>query len=178
MILPDGCSLRHATADDLPAYGAFLRRIFEATYGPAHPPERMARHLDERFSDEQLRAELADPAHTLLLMEMRGVLSGFALLHASAAPPEVVGARPVEVARFYVGTEWHGHGLATLLMASALQVARDAGHDVAWLGVWERNPRAIRYYQKEGFRIIGRNVYVFGGQAEDDHLMARSLLDP
>ncbi len=177
LTFPDGFTLRRAAAADLPAYGAFLRRTFVATYGPHQAPDRMARHVADRFGDGQLTEELRDAARTLLLLERRGQVAGCVLLRAGAAPPAVQGSRPVEIERFYLDAEWHGRGLAAPLMAAALAAAREAGHDVAWLAVWERNPRAIRYYEKQGFAIVGRHVYLFDGLPEDDHLMARTLLD-
>jgi len=178
MTFPPDFHLRRAAAHDVPAYGAFLRRTFAATYGAHHAPERMARHVAEHFADERLGAEVQDPARTLLLLGSGSSLAGFAMLRAWDAPPEVAAANPVEVERFYVGHEWHGQGLAAPLMTAALDAARTAGHDVAWLGVWERNARAIRFYEKQGFGIVGRHVYVFDGVPEDDHLMARALHHP
>ncbi|MHB1311726.1 MAG: GNAT family N-acetyltransferase [Gemmatimonadaceae bacterium] len=178
MTFPAGFLLRHATAADLPAYGAFVRLTFQATYGPQQEPESLARHVAERLNDDRLQDELHDASRTLLLLESGTSLAGFALLRAWEAPPEVGAANAVEVERFYVGQAWHGRGLAAPLMTAALDVARAAGHDAAWLSVWERNPRAIRFYEKQGFAIVGRHVYYFDGQPEDDHLMVRALLDP
>jgi len=178
MNLPAGFHLRRATPADLPAYGAFVRRTFEDTYGPQQEPESLARHVAERLNDQRLAEELRDASRTLLLLEYGDALAGFALLRAWPAPPAVAAERPVEVERFYVGHEWHGRGLAAPLMTAALDAARTAGHDATWLTVWVRNPRAIRFYEKQGFAIVGKHVYVFDGQPEDDHLMARELLAP
>jgi len=178
MTFPPGFHLRRGAAPDVPAYGAFLRHTFDATYGAHHEPGQMAAHIAEHFGDERLGAELQDPARTLLLLESGGALAGFAMLRAGDAPGDVAAANPVEMERFYVGHEWHGQGLAGPLMTAALEVARAAGHDVAWLGVWVQNARAVRFYEKQGFAIVGRHVYLFGGRPEDDHLMARALLDP
>jgi GNAT superfamily N-acetyltransferase len=175
MPLPDGFSLRRATPDDLAVWGEFSRRTFEATYGPHQPPERMARHIASRLNDDRLREKLADPTRTVWLAERGGVLVGFAMLHVVEPPPEVVASRPVEVERFYVDASHHGTGLAGALMTDVCQLAHAAGHDVAWLGVWEGNPRAIRFYSKQGFRIVGQWTYFFDDVPEADHLMARAL---
>ena len=60
-------------------------------------------------------------------------------------------------------------------MAAALDAARAQGHDAAWLSVWQQNARAVRFYEKQGFRVGGRIQYVFDGTPEDDYLMIRSL---
>jgi len=174
---PHGCSLRRATPADLASFCEFSRRTFVATYGAFHAPERMARHVAERLNDQRLGEELADPSRTVLVLAeaQAAVWVGYAMLRSGDGPSEVKAARPVEIERFYVDHAWHGRGLAAPLMAAALDAARATGHDVAWLGVWEQNPRAVRFYEKAGFRIVGRHHYVFDGTPEDDHLMALDL---
>lgn len=169
---PPGFVLRQATAADLAAFAEFSRRTFVATYGPLQTPDRMARHVADRFSDQRLREELADPARTVLVLLRGDAWAGYGMLRSGGSSPHVAAARPVEIERFYVGQEWHGQGIAAPLMAAALDRAKLAGHGAAWLSVWERNPRAVRFYEKQGFRIVGRLVYVFDGVPEDDHLMA------
>jgi GNAT superfamily N-acetyltransferase len=172
---PPGFSLRRATSADLVPFGEFSRRMFIVTYGPFHLPERMARHVEERLSDRQLKEELADPARTVLALTHGAEWAAYAQLRSADSPPAVAAARPVEIERFYVAHEWHGRGLAAPLMTAALDAAREKGHDAAWLAVWERNPRAVRFYEKQGFRVVGRHIYVFDGTPEDDHLMAVTL---
>ncbi len=169
---PSGFDLRRATVADLAAFGEFSRRTFSGTYGPFQVPERMARHLDERLNDRLLGEELADSARTVLALAFGDEWAAYAMLRRDQHPDDVVAVRPVEIERFYVDPAWHGQGLAAPLMAATLAAARQDGHDVAWLGVWERNPRAIRFYERQGFRIAGRHTYVFDGTPEDDHLMA------
>ena len=174
-VFPQGCSLRRATPADLASFCEFSRRTFVATYGAFHAPERMARHVAERLNDERLGEELADPARTVLVLAETVAWVGCAMLRSGDGPTELSAARPVEIERFYVDHAWHGRGLAAPLMSATLDAARAAGHDVAWLAVWEQNPRAVRFYEKAGFRIVGRHHYVFDGTAEDDHLMACAL---
>jgi len=172
---PPGFTLRRATPADQVPFGEFSRRTFGATYGPFQTPERMARHLTDRMNDRQLGEELADPARTVLALTHDDEWAAFAMLRGGDSPPEVSAVRPVEIERFYVAQEWHGRGIAAPLMAGTLAAARELGHDVAWLTVWERNPRAVRFYEKQGFRIAGRHIYLFAGTPEDDHLMVREL---
>lgn len=172
---PPGFTLRRATPADLVPFGEFSRRTFRATYGPFQTPERMARHLDERMNDRLLAKELADPARTVLVLTHDGDWAGYAQLRGGDSPPGLSAVRPVEIERFYVAHAWHGRGLAAPLMATTLDAAREMGHDVAWLAVWEENPRAVRFYEKQGFRIAGRHIYLFAGTPEDDHLMVMEL---
>jgi ribosomal protein S18 acetylase RimI-like enzyme len=87
----------------------------------------------------------------------------------------VKGPTPVEIWRFYVDRPWQGRGLAGRMMAEACAGARARGGETAWLAVWERNPRAIGFYRKCGFAVVGRQPFVLGGDVQTDLVMARPL---
>jgi ribosomal protein S18 acetylase RimI-like enzyme len=60
-------------------------------------------------------------------------------------------------------------------MAAAIEAAEAAGARTLWLGVWERNPRAIAFYRKAGFVDVGSQLFVVGTDPQTDRLMERSL---
>ena len=92
-------------------------------------------------------------------------------------PPSVTMPDAVELWRFYVDRPWHGRGLAPILMATAMEAARELGGRSIWLGVWERNARAIAFYTKCGFLDIGSQEFVVGTDRQTDRVLVRSL-DP
>jgi ribosomal protein S18 acetylase RimI-like enzyme len=94
---------------------------------------------------------------------------------AGAAPEPVVLHPAMELARFYVDTCFHGCGVAQELMARVKQMARQRGAASLWLSVAQSSQQAIRFYQKEGFRIAGELVYMFGDDPKDDWLMICDL---
>ena len=81
----------------------------------------------------------------------------------------------IEIQRVYVDAAWHGQGVAQSLMRALLEAATAAGADVAWLGVWELNPRAIAFYSKSGFRVVGSHVFVVGSDPQNDLILAKGL---
>lgn len=167
--------LRDGTPAAAADYAAFAREIFVATYAGTYDASRLARHVEDRFGEARQRADLTDAARTTLVaLDAVGAWAGFAVLRRHAAPPEVRARDPVELERFYVGTAWHGRGLAQALMDAALARAARQGHDAVWLSVWRHNGRARRFYEKSGFTAIGEVTFVFGGEAERDTLMVRA----
>ena len=173
--LPPNCSLRRATPADLAEYAELARRTFTETYRDAHAAASLARHVAATLSDERVRAELEDEGRTVLAVMCGPEWVAYTVLATGATPPEVPGDRPMEVARFYVASAWHGRGIAASLMDAVLNEARRQGGDAAWLCVWEHNARALRFYLGQGFELIGRTTYIFDGQPEDDHLLAIPL---
>lgn len=172
---PANCILRRATPGDIAAYGEFCRRTFIETYRDNHHADALSRHVAATFAEPRLRADLEGGRRTVLAVTAGQEWVAYALLAAGDAPPEVRGARPMEIARFYVASAWHGRGNAAPLMDAVLDEARRQGGDVAWLCVWEHNRRALRFYLGRGFELLGRTTYIFDGQPEDDHLLAIAL---
>jgi ribosomal protein S18 acetylase RimI-like enzyme len=81
----------------------------------------------------------------------------------------------VELRRFYVDRSYQGRGVAQVLMRAAEDAARQLGGRTFWLGVWERNLRAIAFYAKCGFVDTGTQVFVLGSDVQTDRVMAKPL---
>lgn len=176
-------AVRPATAADAPALSALAAATFRETFERDNTPEDMARYLAEAFTPERQTAEIADPGGVVLLAELPGPelaaeLVGYVHLVASPPPAAVQGPAPLELKRLYVAGAWHGRGVAQSLLAAALEAAGARGAGTLWLGVWERNPRAIAFYAKHGFERVGDHVFVLGGDAQTDWLLARPVVLP
>jgi diamine N-acetyltransferase len=103
--------------------------------------------------------------------ETDGSIAGYlALQHA--AHPAVEGRNPVQLWQIYVIPEFHGAGIAPLLMAAAMEYARGHSHDVIWLGVSEHNARAVAYYRKHGFKALGLHGVGAGDHEHEDLVMS------
>ena len=170
--------IRPATAADAPALSRLGAATFRETFEGENSPEDMARYLADSFSPERQAAEIADPRGTVLLAEHhdgRPTLVGYAHLIAGPAPEAVRGAAPLELKRIYVARAWHGRGVAQALMSAAVDTARARGAQTLWLGVWERNPRAVAFYAKYGFERVGEHAFVLGADRQTDWLFARPI---
>jgi GNAT superfamily N-acetyltransferase len=167
--------IRRGAVSDADVLSAFARRQFVEAFAAQNNPDDLAIFLDSTFTPAKQRAELADAARQYWLMEVAGTLAGYALLHDGSGEAAVDATHPVELQRFYVDRAWHGRGVAATLMAHAVEQARRLGGDVLWLGAWEENPRAIRFYEKQGFVPCGAHVFMVGTDAQRDVIMARPL---
>lgn len=167
--------LRPARATDATALAALAASTFRDTFAEANTPEHMAQHCRDSYGPAIQAAEIADPAWTTLLVENEGHPIAYAQCRFESAPAGVPGERPGEIHRLYVCKDWHGRGIARPLMAACLDALRQRGADAAWLGVWEHNPRAIAFYRKAGFVLVGEHVFTLGGDPQRDLVMARTL---
>jgi ribosomal protein S18 acetylase RimI-like enzyme len=173
-------TIRPAAIDDAAALSHLAATTFRETFESENAPEDVARYLAEAFTPEQQAAEIADPAGTVLLAEHHGEsggteLVGYAHLIAGPVPEPVRGPAPLELKRIYVARAWHGQGVAQALMGAAIEAACARGARTLWLGVWERNPRAVAFYAKYGFTRVGEHTFVLGSDTQTDWLFVRSV---
>jgi ribosomal protein S18 acetylase RimI-like enzyme len=152
-------------------------RTFVETYGADNTPGDMAKYVAATYGEEVQRAELQSEETEYVLAEVGADLVGFALLREGPQPANVPGAHAVEIRRFYVSRTMHGRGVAAELISATGEAARRRGADALWLGVWGENRRAIRFYEKQGFEVVGRQSFVLGDDEQSDLVLARLLDD-
>jgi ribosomal protein S18 acetylase RimI-like enzyme len=168
-------AIRTATPDDAAVLTELAARTFRDTFAAENDPADMKAYMDEAFTVARQSEELADPRATFLLAHVDGEPAGYAKLYAGEAPSCVEGERPIELARLYADHAWHGRGVGSALMEACFDEARRAGFRTMWLGVWERNARAIAFYRKSGFARCGSHVFRLGTDDQTDDLMRRDL---
>lgn len=172
--------IRRAVEADAHALTRLATHTFRETFEQYNTAEDMAHYLAESFSPSRQAAEIADATSTMLLAEHvaesgAGELVGYAQLVSGPAPEAVSGPAPLELRRFYVTSAWHGRGVAQALMGAVLDAARSRGAETLWLGVWERNPRAVAFYSRYGFTRVGEHTFMLGSDAQTDWLFARPM---
>ena len=164
-----------ATAAQLAELG---RQTFQATFGAANTPEDLAAYLAENFGPEQQLAELQDPETTFLLAHMQGALVGYAKLREPSPLGLPDGQSPagrLEIERLYVAEDWLGTGLGAALMRAILALAEQLHCTAVVLGVWEKNARALAFYQRFGFRRIGEHAFRLGQDVQNDLVLRKGL---
>jgi|CXWL01.1.fsa_nt_gi ribosomal protein S18 acetylase RimI-like enzyme len=166
-------SIRKADAADSAVLAVLAESTFRETFGAANSPEDMDDHCRTSYGASIQALEISDPARATLLAECGGQLCGFAQLRWSLRPANVEGKSPGEIQRFYVAPAWHGQGIATELMTRCFAEFEERGTDVVWLGVWEKNSRALAFYRKSGFDEVGEQVFRLGSDLQRDILMSR-----
>ncbi len=136
-------------------------RTWQAAYEHAFGAERLAA-IDLRAREGRWRQRLAEPEDrrgTVLVAEEEGSVVGFASCGESRDT-----AGEGELYAIYVLPESWGSGAGRALMAAAVAALGTGGYDTASLWVLEDNPRARRFYEREGWaRDGGRREEAFLG---------------
>lgn len=168
-------AVRRAGLHDARSLAEFAETTFRDTFGAQNTEEDMRLHCERSYGEVLQAAEIVAPDRVTLLAEENGSIVGYAQVRWAEAPACVAARKPGEIQRLYVAREWRGRGVAQALMHASLAAIGARGSDAAWLGVWERNPRAISFYRKFGFAEVGAHVFPLGRDPQRDLVMVRSM---
>jgi ribosomal protein S18 acetylase RimI-like enzyme len=114
------------------------------------------------FNPETIEAELENPKLTYLVAEVGGKAVGFALIREGKKTGCLKGRKAIEIQRIYVIEPMKGKGIGTALIEKCCEIGREKGYETIWLGVWEKNVRAIEFYKKIGMKESGTTDFSDG----------------
>lgn len=163
--------IRTANLKDLADLLHVARTAFLQAFTAGNKPENVQVYLNEAFTLEQFEKELRNPASTFFVAEKEGEIIGYTKVNQVPAQTDIHDPESLEVARLYVLEEHLGSGLGKSLLHTAFEFAKQNHKKRLWLGVWEKNARAIRFYEKNGLRIFGSHPFPFGDEIQTDFLM-------
>ena len=151
------------------------RATFLHTFSSTDTEENMEIYLDHAFSAEKLTAELENPNSEFYFATQNEVVIGYLKVNFGAAQTEIQDANSVEIERIYVLQDYHGKQVGQLLFEKAMAIAKQKKVDFIWLGVWEENHRALRFYTKNGFVAFDSHIFLMGDEAQTDIMMKLEL---
>jgi diamine N-acetyltransferase len=168
-------TIRHARTEDATLLASFATQAFTDTYRELSDAQEIADYVAEHFQPEVVAGVIQDPACTTLLAWVGEQLAGYAILKAESAPDCVTGPAPLKLWRIYLGAGFIGQGLGARLMQAVHEQARQRGARTLWLGVYDRNVRAVEFYERFGFAKVGGQEFMFGGQIYIDPVYAAAV---
>lgn len=167
--------IRQAEQHDAAALAALAEQTFRETFSADNTAQDMDQHCAQAYNSSIQAQEILDPHIDTFVVEDEQELIAYAQLHWLQAPSCIKTAHPVEIRRFYVDATWHGKGIANALMTALLEHVATKNADQIWLGVWEHNPKAQRFYQKMGFLEVGDHVFQLGNDPQRDLILSRKV---
>lgn len=170
-------SICQATTDDAKILTDLAYTTFWDAFAhhPKNAPDDLAHYMRQAFSLEQITAELSDEKSIFLIAEIDGEAAGYAKIIIDNIEPGITAEKPVELSRLYSHQKFLGQGIGQTLMDACFGRAVEESRDVMWLGVWEFNPRAQRFYEKNGFQVVGKHVFQLGSDPQTDLLMQKEI---
>lgn len=168
--------IKVAQKSDAATLADISEKTFVETFARNNDPKNIEDYVSKNFGTEKQLKEICDPNRMISIAWKGAQAVGFYHLYKGPADPSVKGVLPIELLRLYVFSEWHGQGLAHLLINKCIAEATATGYKTLWLGVWEKNLRARAFYKKIGFVERGNHIFQLGNEAQTDFVMEKSLI--
>ena len=144
---------------------------FRETFEEVNTKEDMQKYLDENLSVEKLKSELENPNSEFYFAENDKLILGYLKINFGNAQTENQGNETLEIERIYVLKDFLGQKIGQILLNKAIEIGKKKNLEFLWLGVWEENHRAIKFYEKNGFKVFGKHKFVLVKDVQTDLMM-------
>ncbi len=145
-------TIRKITAADTAILSGMAKETFYKTFTGTCTEEDMQGFLTEYFNEARLAEEIGNEDNFYFFAEVDGVPAGYLQFMEDYSGFDLIKQwKALELKRIYVIDDFHGKGVAQQLMKFILEYALQQQYEVVWLGVWEHNIKAQRFYEKYGF---------------------------
>ncbi len=168
-------TIRYALPEDAELIAELSQQTFLETFADQNSKENMDKFMKETFTREALINEVGIPGNIFLLAFNENKAVGYARVRESDNPPGLANSPAFEIARIYATAGAIGTGVGKRLMQHCIDLSREKGKEILWLGVWEHNQRAIDFYKKWGFEKFSTHTFMLGDDPQTDWLMKKKL---
>lgn len=163
--------VRKVTTSEVEQLQKIGKQSFDETFASSNNEANMQAYLDSAFSLEKLKIALSNPHVQCYFATLNHEVVGYLKVNLGSAQTETADTNSLEIERIYVLKQFHGLGIGQLLLEKALEVSKQNAVSYVWLGVWNQNPRAIRFYEKNGFVAFDKHIFKLGDDEQTDIMM-------
>jgi ribosomal protein S18 acetylase RimI-like enzyme len=167
--------IRSATSADLELLRNFAERTFRIAYEADNDPVTFEEYCRQAFTLEQFQMEMEHPFSAFWLGWDDGQLVAYLKLNFDNHPESLMTTHSVQVERLYIEPTWQNNGLGAMALDFAIDQAKKNDAEWIWLSVWKKNPSAVRFYERCGFKILGTEIFYVADDPQVDWLMGKPV---
>lgn len=168
-------TVRQCAIEDLHTLREISYHTFREAFAEMNTPESMKAYLEVAFNTEKLRAELANSSSLFYFVYCNEVLAGYLKLNEEMAQTDICDPLSIEIERIYIVKEFRGKGLGGFLLNKSAEIASSRKKTYLWLGVWENNENALRFYKRNGFYEMGKHSFFMGEEEQTDFILRKDI---
>jgi ribosomal protein S18 acetylase RimI-like enzyme len=151
------------------------RQTFFDAFAERNNAADMNFYAAKAFTLTKIESELNEPLSRFYFAVVDDETVGYLKINTGAAQNELNEDGGLEVERIYILAKHQGKQFGGILLNFAIQLAKSEDHGSIWLGVWENNYNAIRFYERCGFVKFGSHQFMLGNDEQTDNLMKKQL---
>lgn len=152
------------------------QQTFFDAFAAMNDPLDMDIYASEAFAKQKIESELQHPHSRFYFAVYHNEIIGYLKLNIQNAQTEFNQDNALEVERIYITAKHQGKHFGGQLLNYAIATAKQALCNYIWLGVFEKNYNAIRFYERYGFTKFSSHYFMLGNDKQIDTLMRKDLL--
>jgi len=168
----DKCSL-----SDLDQIVQIAKSTFIDAFEADNDDEDFQTYIASTFSRSKLTEAIENPFTTFYFVYAKDNLVGYFKLNENDAQTDLRDEDSLELERIYVVPEFQGKSIGNRMLQQVKILGSQTRKTFLWLGVWEHNKEAIKFYEKNGFSKFGMHPYYIGKDMQMDWLMRFDLIN-
>ncbi len=169
------CQIRHAIPQDALCIGVLGMQVFLDTYATEGIRCAIAKQALHAFAPESIAQLIEQPGTALVVAEVNNHLVGFAQIQLGTGHALIDTPNVAELQRLYIQERFTGQGIGVQLLQAAEQLAAHEGAAMLWATVWVGNERALGFYPRRGYAVLGAPTYTFQGESHENRLFGKVL---
>lgn len=167
--------IRKCTVKDVDILQMVCRQTFAETFLPFNTEHNVQKYMDQAYSLEALTKDLQDADSVIYLAFHEGEAVGHLKLNRGQAQTEKDYPGSMEIHRIYVLQDYKRLGIGKQFMDIAFHQAKEWQVDYIWLGVWEHNEPALKFYKKMGFKPFRTHIFTMGDKTQTDYILRKEI---
>jgi len=174
----DNLEIIKATHKDAELLLNIGRQTFFEKFTENNSEENMLKYAEEAYTFEKIASEVNNPNSQFYLANLNNQTVGYLKINLGDAQTELKDPQALELERIYVLNEFQGKKIGQMLFDKTLELAKKAAVNYVWLGVWEENKSAIKFYEKNGMKAFSKHIFMLGNDPQTDIMMKIELGKP
>lgn len=167
--------IRKCEKKDITQLWAFALKTFKDTFEKDNDPKDFKAYITKAITEERLAQEMSHEGSSFYFLELDNRVIGYIKLNLAPFQSDINDSKSLEIERAYVDLDFHGQGYGKMLFDFITELAKSHKIDYLWLGVWEKNQKAIAFYKQLGFIKFAEHPFKLGTAQQKDHLMRCDL---
>jgi len=159
----------------------YLHELSQSTFLHAFSNQNkvsdMELYFTEAYSLAHIRSEYENPNSQFFFAEYNSEIIGYLKVNQKEAQTDRQLKDALEIQRIYIVSKFQGMKVGALFLEFAIELAREKNLSQIWLGVWEKNLRAIAFYTRYGFKAFSKHEFMLGRDLQFDIMMKFELAE-
>ena len=174
-MLSSSIIIRPVQPEEAESLLVFAEKVFRHSFEHLNEPEHFEAYMSEAYNLPQFQAELANAESAFFFALLGDEIAGYIKLNWGASQTELQEQPGIELQRIYINPELQGKKIGQALLSHAMEFGKNRRFPFLWLGVWEKNEAARRFYERNGFVQFSSHTFRLGNDPQTDLLMKLSL---